>query len=132
MEITRKRIMQYLFCVALVLAGIIFNHYGVGSGEFMAYGSVGNWLIYIGFVGFAVTTLQMLSRKKRRIDERMEFVAAKAMRITYLALIIAAFIIIILDGIQPITIPYHLFMSYLVCGLLLIYFVAYHYLLRRY
>lgn len=62
----------------------------------------------------------------------MEFVAAKALRITFLSLLITSFITMVIDGIKAITIPYHMFMSYLICGLLIIYLVTYKILLRFY
>jgi hypothetical protein len=52
----------------------------------------------------------------------MQFVATKAMRLTFLCLIITAFIIMVIDGIRPIVIPYYMFMSYLISGLLAVYY----------
>lgn len=62
----------------------------------------------------------------------MEFIVAKADRITFLCLFLVAFVIMIFDGIRPITTPYYLFMSYLVCGLLLVYISSYKILSRFY
>jgi hypothetical protein len=73
-----------------------------------------------------------LWRKDKIVDERMQFVATKALRSTFLSVIVAAFAIIVVDGIYPITMPYHLFMSYLVAGMLAAYYISYHVLLRRY
>ena len=83
-------------------------------------------------MGLIVATLTEIWRKDKVVDERMQFVATKAMRVTFLCLIVAAFIIMIVDGIQQITLPYHLFMSYLVSGLLAVYYISYKILLKRY
>jgi len=41
-----------------------------------------------------------------------------------------SFVITIIDGIKTINVPYHLFMSYMVCILLLIDIISYKLLLR--
>jgi O-antigen/teichoic acid export membrane protein len=122
---------MYAFALICIMAGLLFNYFNIGNSNFQIYGSVGNWLVNIGFVGLIIATVRLLARKKQnKGDERMEFVATKALRITFLFLIIGAFILIIFDGIKTITLPYHLFMSYLICVLLIIYFVTYKLLLR--
>lgn len=128
-----KTRVQIMYGVALIciVAGLLFNYFNIGSPNFQIYGSVGNWLVYIGFVGVIIATVKLLIRKKQnKSDERMEFVATKALRITFLIFILGAFLIMILDGIKTITTPYHLFMSYLICVLLVIYLVVYKLLLR--
>jgi len=62
----------------------------------------------------------------------MEFVAAKASRITMVFIIIGAFAVMILDGIQKITMPYYQFASLSVCAIILVYMISYYVLLRRY
>lgn len=129
---TRVTIMYSLALVWIVL-GLLLNHFNLGSSDFQVYGSVGTWLIYMGFIGIIIATVKLLVHKKERVvDERMEFVAAKSLRMTFLCFFIAAFVIMIIDGINPITTPYHLFMSYLVCVILVIYIIAYKILLRFY
>jgi len=80
----------------------------------------------------AVITLQVISKKKRLVDERMEFVASKASRITFIIIILAAFIIMVIDGLKPIVVPYSYFMSYFICGIVLANLVSYKILLRFY
>lgn len=129
---TKIRI-QIMYGIALVciIAGLLFNYFNVGSPNFQIYGSVGNWLVYIGFAGIIIATVKLLIRKKQnKGDERMEFVATKSLRITFLFTIIGSFAIMIIDGIKTITLPYHLFMSYMICILLIIYLVTYKLLLR--
>jgi uncharacterized membrane protein len=114
----------------LIALGLVLNQLGIGPGEFAGFASVGTYLIYIGFIGLVVVLLAGFWRGRRIVDERMLAVAAKANRATFLFVIVLAFILIIADGIRPITMPYHLFLSYLVCAMLLVYFAAYKVLLR--
>jgi hypothetical protein len=122
--------LKYGFAVFLIIAGLILMYFEIGE-EFLGFSSVGSWLIYVGFVMLAIIILQLISNKKRIVDERMEFIATKAARITFLALIIFAFLIMIIDGIKPITMPYSYFMSYLISGIVFIYFISYQVLLKR-
>ena len=125
----KRIIWRVSFALVMILLGLIFSYLKMGS-EFLGFASVGAWLIYVGFVMLAVTSLQMISKRKRVVDERMQFVATKASRITFAAVILFAFFVMILDGIKPITVSYSYFMSYLICGLTLVYFVSYKILLR--
>jgi len=123
--------LSYGISLFFILIGLVFNYFKIGEPNFQIYGSVGNWLVYIGFIGIIIATIRKLSKKQKKIDERMEFVAAKSLRFTFLFLIIGAFFIMVVDGIKIITLPYHLFMSYLVCVLLLVYMIIYKILLRN-
>ncbi|PIU89170.1 hypothetical protein COZ55_02055 [archaeon CG_4_8_14_3_um_filter_38_5] len=120
------------FGILMIVLGIVLETYNVGGEDFLGFASVGNWLIYIGFLSIAVMILQSFEKKKRKTDERMYFVANKANRITFLVVIIASFAVIILDGISRITMPYSLFMSYFICGVLVAYLVSYWVLLKKY
>lgn len=126
----KRRIMKYGFASALLVLGLALNYLNLGANGFSVYGSVGTYLIYMGFMSLVVATLTELWRKDRIVDERMQFVATKALKSTFLCLIAAAFVIIVVDGISPITMPYHLFMSYLVAGMLAAYYILYQALLR--
>ncbi|KON26726.1 hypothetical protein AC481_06630 [miscellaneous Crenarchaeota group archaeon SMTZ-80] len=132
MEKTRRRIIKYSFAFVMLILGALINHFNLGAGNFYVYGSVGTYLIYLGFIGLIIATLTEIRRREKIVDERMQFIATKAMRTTFLCLIIIAFIIIIIDGLKPITMPYHLFMSYIVSGMLAIYYISYKILLRFY
>jgi len=127
-----KTILRYGFAAALIILGLLFNHYGFGSGDFELFGSVGNFLVYIGFVILLIILVRQISGKKKKTDERMEFVAAKASRIAMIFMILGAFAVMVLDGIQPITLPYYLFAGYSVCAILLVYMISYYVLMRRY
>jgi len=128
---TRAKLM-YGIASSMLILGLLLNYFNLGTSNFAGFSSVGNWLIYLAFVGLMISTVIALSKKRRAVDERMEFISTKALRITFLSLFVASFIIVIIDGIKAITIPYHMFMSYLVCGLLIIYFITYKILLRFY
>jgi hypothetical protein len=86
---TRVKLMYSIAAVFLAL-GLLLNYLNVGSPDFQIFGGVGNWLIYTGFISLMIATVRMLTTpmKQRVVDERMEFVAAKANRITFLALIV--------------------------------------------
>ncbi len=126
-----RLIARYGFSVAVILAGLILNYLEVGS-EFLGFSSIGSWLVYVGFIMMAIITLQLISKKKRITDERSEFVASKAARISFVAIILFAFVVMILDGIKPIQVSYSYFMSSMVCGIILVYLVSYKILNRKY
>jgi hypothetical protein len=115
-----------------VIFGILLDYFGIGVKEFAGFGSLGTWLVYIGFVSIAIAALQAFVKKNRVVDERQEFVASKAMRVTFLLVVIAAFVVMVLDGLYAMTIPVHMLMSYFVCFMVLAYFISYHILLARY
>lgn len=115
---------RYVFAFLTVIAGILLDQFNVGR-EFLGFSSVGSWLVFVGFIMLAIITLNVISGKRRKIDERMTYLALKSSRITFVLLIFAAFIVMIIDGIRPIDVPYHLFMSYLIAYLMLAYFVVY-------
>jgi uncharacterized membrane protein len=130
---TRKRnlIWRYSFATLLIIFGIVLSYFNM-SNEFLGFSSVSLWLIYVGFVMLTVITLQMLFKKERIVDERMEFIASKASRVTFIGIILFAFLIMIIDGIKPIEIAYSYFMSYLICGIVLLYIVSYKILSNKY
>ncbi len=130
MENKKQAIWRYSFGIAIILAGLILNYKDIGR-EFFAFSSVGNWLIYTGFIMFGIITLQLISGKKRKVDERTQFIGMKSASWTYIFIILAAFVIMIIDGIKPITISYSYFMSYLICGIILVYVLTYKILERR-
>jgi uncharacterized membrane protein len=115
-----------------MIIGVLLNQYSIGSDGFSVFGSVGNYFIWAG-MGMLIATIVMRRRKKEKIvDERMEFVAAKAMRMTFVVFVATAFVVMVIDGIEPIKMPYHLFMSYLVSGMLAVLYVSYKILLKFY
>lgn len=131
-SVEKKIIFLYVWAVGIILLGLLFNYFNIGKSSFAGFYSLGTWLIYTGFISFIIASFKSFSKRKRTVDERMLFVASKANRIVFLSLVIIAFIIMIIDGISPITMPYHLFMSYLISALLLVYIVSYKILLRFY
>lgn len=127
----KKRVAwRYSFAFVLILAGILFNSLKYNN-EFLGFATVGNWMIYVGFIMFAVVTLQFMNNKKRIVDERMEKIGYKASRITFLFIIFGAFVVMILDGVSKIESSYSMFMSYAICLVVLVYFVSYK-ILERY
>jgi len=129
-QLDKRRVWKYAFIMPVIILGFILNYFNIEK-EFLGFNSLGNWLIYVGFIMLATTTLQFIFSKKRVIDERMELIGMKAARVTYVFIILSAFIIMIIDGIQSITLPYSYFMSDLICGICIVYFIAYKVLERK-
>jgi len=125
----KQFVWRYGFALIVILSGLLLTYFNIGN-EFLGFSSVGTWLLYVGFLMIAIVTLQTLSNKKRIIDERMEYIASKSGRITFLVIILTSFAIMIIDGIKPITISYSYFMSYFICGIVLVYLISYKILLR--
>jgi len=122
---TKKQLIpRYLFGAGLLVIGIVLNMLGIGD-EFFSYESVGNYLIFVGLLILFISTIFYVTKKKKVIDERMEKIGYKASRITFSIILLVAFLIMIIDGINKISIPYQLFMSYFICGILLVYIITY-------
>lgn len=131
--VTKKgMIYRIVFIVILMMMGLLLNHYNIGTNELFGYSTVGNYLIYISFVMILVTSLIYFTKREKIIDERIEMLRYKAGTLTFTVFIFVAFAIIILDGIQPITIRYSMFISYAVCAILVFYVIAYKILERKY
>lgn len=120
----KQMVWRYGFAFVLVLLGLVLQYYNIGK-DFLGFESVGTWLIFVGFIMFVVITLQKISNKKRIVDERMEAIAYKASRATFIFIIFGAFAVMILDGINPITIRYSMFMSHMIAWIVLVYFISY-------
>lgn len=131
--VTKKgMIYRIVFIAILMVLGIALNLYHIGSNDFFGQSTVGNYLIYIGFVMILVTSISYFKKREKIIDERIEMLRYKAGTITFMAFIFIAFAIIVVDGIHQITMRYSLFISYLVCAILVVYVVAYKILERKY
>lgn len=124
--------LKFLWAFGMMGLGLLLDHLNLGEGGFAGYGSVGTFLMYIGILGLFVVGLSDILRKRQIRDERMEFVAAKAMRLTFLVFVVVSFALMVVDGIAPITMPYHLFLGYLVAGMVAVLFVSYRVMLRLY
>jgi uncharacterized membrane protein len=122
---------KYGFAFILMAAGIILSYLNIGQ-EFLGFTSVGNWLIYIGLVMIGAITLRFFSGKVRKVDERIILISQKASRMTFLLIVLVAFIVMVIDGLYPIRLSYSLFMSYLICFITLAYLISYKLLERKY
>jgi len=127
----RNIVLRYAFALVLIIGGILSEIFGIGQGFFAGFPSLGIWLVWAGFLMLMVVTLNLIVGKKRVIDERMEYVAAKASRLTFLAFVIIAFALMIADGVSPIGTPVHMLMAYLVGAMMLVYYAAYYLMLAR-
>lgn len=131
--VTKKSmIFRIVFIIVLIVSGALLNQFNIGTNELFGYSTVGNYLIFIGFVMVLVTTITYFTKREKIIDERMEMLRNKTMTLTFTVFIFAAFTLIIWDGIWPITMRYSMFISYAVCTMLLFYGIAYKVLERRY
>lgn len=131
--VTKKSmIFRIVFIIVLIVSGALLNQFNIGTNELFGYSTVGNYLIFIGFVMVLVTTITYFTKREKIIDERMEMLRNKTMTLTFTVFIFAAFALIIWDGIWPITMRYSIFISYAVCTMLLFYGIAYKVLERRY
>ena len=131
--VTKKSmIFRIVFIIVLIVSGALLNQFNIGTNELFGYSTVGNYLIFIGFVMVLVTTITYFTKRDKIIDERMEMLRNKTMTLTFTVFIFAAFALIIWDGIWPITMRYSMFISYAVCTMLLFYVIAYKMLEGKY
>ncbi|MDY1591302.1 MAG: hypothetical protein RBS85_03960 [Methanofastidiosum sp.] len=131
--VTKKGMMYRIVFIAVLMAGgFLLNTYNIGTNELFGFSTVGNYLIYIGFVMILVTSIMYFTKREKIIDERIEMLRYRAGTLTYMVFIFVAFALIILDGIRPITMRYSLFISYAVCAVLLFYVITYKVLDRKY
>jgi len=131
--VTKKgMIYRIVFIAVLMTGGLLLNTFNIGKNELFGYSTVGNYLLYIGFVMILVTSMMYFTKREKIIDERIEMLRYKAGTLTFTVFIFVAFALIILDGIYPITMRYSMFISYAVCAVLLFYVIAYKVLDRKY
>lgn len=121
----KRTIFGYGFGLVVIAAGLLMESLGAGGQDYVMFDSVGLWLVFIGFITLMVATLQKMSGKKKKTDERVEYIGHKASKVTFLVLIMASFIIMIIEGVKPIDLPYHIFMANLVAWVVVVYFIAF-------
>lgn len=126
-----KKNYKIIFGVGMMAFGIILEGLNVGR-EYLGFPSIGSWLIYVGVLSIILSIVQSFVKKEKKIDERMVHLANKANRITFLAVIILSFIVMVVDGIISITLPYGLFMSYFLCFIVFFHLAVYRILLGKY
>ncbi len=131
MKSKKELIWRFSFSISLIILGLLLEINNI-SREFLGFNSIGNWLIYVGFIILAITTINLIFKKERKVDERMQFIGMKSGRITFLVIILISFFIMIFDCIKEITTPYYLFMSYWISGIVLVYFISYKILEKKY
>lgn len=134
-KVSRTRILKW--ALGIILFGIVFaisfNQFRISTnGAGTVNSTLGLLLYFIGFAALTVFVVRIIWKKTRNNDERADFIGKKALGLTYLALIIEAFVIIITDGISPIATPYHLVMTYLVVISLVVYLISYRILSKFY
>jgi len=131
--VTKKgMILRVVFIAVLIISGLLLNFYNIGKNELFGYSTVGNYLIFIGFVMILATAMIYFTKREKIVDERIEMLRYKAGTLTFTVFIFVAFALIIWDGINPITMRYSMFISYAVCAILVFYVIAYKILERKY
>jgi uncharacterized membrane protein len=126
-----RQYMKIIFSIILLVAGVIINTF-IPTKQFFGYSSVGTYLIFCGILILALALLRGFILKPKNVDERMINIALKATRLTFVIFMLSAFVIMIIDGIKPIIMPYSIFMSYFVCAILLVYIATYKIMLKYY
>jgi len=122
---------KILTTLLFVFLGVTLNVFNIGLNETFNFSTVGNYLIYIGFIGLIVSFLTKKKNSKKIVDERMIQIAFEASRWTIVFFVIISFALIIFDAIMPITMEYKYFLSYLVCTVILFHLGAYMVLLKK-
>lgn len=123
---TRKNIrIKYAAAILIIMAGILLEIFEIGADTFAGFPSLGIWIIFTGFITTAIISMNVLSKKEKIVDERMEHIGYKASRITTLILILTLFTTMIIDGIQPINTRYYFYASFLVTFYILTYLISY-------
>ncbi len=123
-------IYRMAFALILIIAGAIFQMNGIGK-DFLSAWTLGAWLIYVGVLIIFIALLRSTVIPKKKVDERVQYIGMKASKVTFMALILISFAVMIIDGIKHLNIPYRLFMGYLISAIVLIYFIAYKVLEKR-
>ncbi len=123
-----KFFIKLIFGLFCIIIGVLLNIF-VGFNSTLPFNGVGNFLIYGGVL--TVISTIIFFKKQRLIDERIELIAYKTLKIVYAIIIYSLFIIMIIDMIIPIKMSYYLFISYLIMSYMLIYFIVYYFIERR-
>ena len=118
MKEKQRNIIKISFGIAAIIAGILLEHFNIGRKDYVAFGSLGSYLIFVGFIVIAIMIIASFSRKRRIADERAYYIASEASRVTFFILIMFAFTVMIWDAVSTITIPYYLFMANLISWIL--------------
>jgi uncharacterized membrane protein len=127
----KRQLAKIVFATVLLIAGILINIFFPHK-EFFGYSSVGIYLVVCGMLVLTLALLRGFVLKPKSHDERMLLVSLKATRITFVIFVLSAFILMIVDGLKPITLPYSIFLSYFVCFIILCNVITYYILLKYY
>ena len=133
-EKIRKKKTSYKvsFGFVIILLGIIFQSNKIGMDFMSPSWTLGSWLIYVGIVILFIVFIRSLKKQERKVDERTQYISMKASKVTFLFIILGSFFVMIIDGIKKITLPYSMFMSYLLCAIILVHFISYKILEKKY
>ena len=88
-----KTKISFAFALLFIVLGLIFSFLNIGSKEFLGFSSLGGYFIYIGIISLLIVIVKKVTNKKRKVDERMIQIALQSSRISFVLIILAAFII---------------------------------------
>ena len=125
-----KKQLSMILGLVIIFLGIIFNYFSIGMNKMFSFASVGNFLVYVGIVSLVIGVLKTVTRKTRKVDERMMAAALQGGRINLVIVLLFAFVVMIIDGISPITIAYSTFISYFIMFIVISNLIVYKLLLK--
>ena len=64
---SERTIIKYYWTVLIMILGMVLNYLNLGVKEFAGFNRVGTYLIYVGFLGIILVTLQALWKKKKKV-----------------------------------------------------------------
>ncbi len=68
--VTKKgMILRVVFIAVLIISGLLLNFYNIGKNELFGYSTVGNYLIFIGFVMILATVMIYFTKGKRLLTK---------------------------------------------------------------
>lgn len=127
-----KKVLRYKTGIAMVLIilGIVLNLFNIGVSN-LNFFSLGSCFIYIGFITILLATSLFAFKRECVIDERNVHVGNISMKIAFMSYVLFSFLFIILDSIFFINIKLSQFLSFFLCLIIIIYWIAYKIIEKR-
>ncbi|MFH1132926.1 MAG: DUF2178 domain-containing protein [Nanoarchaeota archaeon] len=99
--------------------------------EAVIFGSMplAGFLLFVGVVAVAFGYIR--EKRPQEADERSWHIVHRASRATFIAMVLSAFAVMLIDSMDAITLRYSYFMAYWVCGMVLVYSISYKLLEKK-
>lgn len=120
-----------LIAFILIAVGIVLNSMGFNNG-FFEFASFGNWIVFLGTMILIVSLINLIFSNKTIVDERTAMIKFKSAQVSYVFFLILAFILMIIDELNPLEIKISYLLSYLICAILIVNFLTYRILNKIY